>query len=200
MGINQNKSFLHWNYFLALQSDLENASRFIEFDKPNYKTYSIELAHLLMASASEVDVVVKGICKYLKPDRNVGNIGQYRVIIHKNLHELTEEKVYIPRFNITLTPWTSWKRNTGRNPIWWESYNDVKHHRSEQFAKANLKSVLDAMGGLLISVYYFYKLQFISEGRNIKARDDVNIFLKASGGFMQLHDSYYPSYLLVDKP
>jgi hypothetical protein len=35
----------HWNYFLALEKDLETVSRYIEFSRDNLNTYSIELAH-----------------------------------------------------------------------------------------------------------------------------------------------------------
>jgi hypothetical protein len=54
---------LHWNYFLALEQDLEAASRYIEFCDANLKVFSIELAHLLLAAASEVDVLAKCICE-----------------------------------------------------------------------------------------------------------------------------------------
>lgn len=43
-------SRLHWNYFLALERDLEVLSRYVEFANRNYKTYSIELAHLLFGA------------------------------------------------------------------------------------------------------------------------------------------------------
>ena len=196
MVIHTKKSFIHWNYFLALQNDLAEVSRYIEFDKPNYKTYSIELSHLLLASASEVDVVAKGICKYLEPSSSPKNINEYRGIITKKLPDFSKEHVYVPRFNINFRPWINWTKKNKTNPLWWKAYNDVKHNRSEQFANANLKHVLNSMGGLLVSVFYFYKLQFIEEGRVIKANDDVFIILDSDGGFMQLQDAYYPQTIL----
>ncbi len=50
MGIQQKETLLHWNYFLAIESDLEKVSRYIEFAENNYGVYSIELAHLLLTS------------------------------------------------------------------------------------------------------------------------------------------------------
>ncbi len=41
-------SLSHWNYFLAVEEDLNGVSRYIEFDNNNYKTYSLELARILM--------------------------------------------------------------------------------------------------------------------------------------------------------
>jgi hypothetical protein len=65
---------LHWNYFLALERDLEVVSRYVEFSRPNFQVFSIELAHLLFAAASEVDVgngVGNGVKSTIDPD--VGN-------------------------------------------------------------------------------------------------------------------------------
>ena len=62
----EGNKLIHWNYFLAIESDLERLSRYVEFSKDNYKTYSLAMAHLLLSSASEVDVVLKGICKNIK--------------------------------------------------------------------------------------------------------------------------------------
>lgn len=46
MGIQlSGKPKLHWNYFLALERDLETVSRYVEFTPDNYKIHSIELAH-----------------------------------------------------------------------------------------------------------------------------------------------------------
>ena len=51
----------HWNYFLAIEKDLEHLSRYIEFSDANLGTYSIELTHLLLSASSEVDVVMMNI-------------------------------------------------------------------------------------------------------------------------------------------
>ena len=65
--INATPGKLHWNYFIALERDLEVASRYVEFCPQNFNVYSIEFAHLLFAAASEVDVVAKLLCQRLKP-------------------------------------------------------------------------------------------------------------------------------------
>jgi len=126
---------LHWNYFLALESDLRNVSRFIEFTEKNFGAYSIELAHLLLASASEVDVVCKAICKILTPEADAQSIDNYREIITNRFPDFLQEKVYISRYGRSFTPWERWANN--QNPLWWKGYNDVKHHRNEYFEDAN---------------------------------------------------------------
>ena len=192
MGIRASQSFIHWNYFVALENNLAQVSRYIEFDKKNFKTYSIELAHLLLASASEVDVIAKGICSFLEPMARAENINNYQAIIRRNLPEFVKEIVYVPRFNLTLKPWSNWNANT--NPLWWRSYNKVKHERNEHFPEANLKNVLNSMGGLLITVFYFYKLKFQLEGvvhNNKDVNDKLGQVLGSSLNFMKLRDDYY---------
>jgi hypothetical protein len=126
---------LHWNYFLALEKDLERVSRYIEFCPPNFQVYSIELAHLLFAAASEVDTVAKCACQSLDPSAKCGNIDDYRAFITKaeedetypfilepseasvkvkpeHRHRLSDIKVFIPHYNIELAPWTSWANDT----------------------------------------------------------------------------------------
>ena len=56
----------HWNYFLAIEEDLENLSRYIELREDNFATYSIETAKILMAASQEVDVLFKAICRHHK--------------------------------------------------------------------------------------------------------------------------------------
>ena len=50
-------SLLHWNYFLVIEEDLGRLSRYVEFNLANNKTYSIEMARILMASVL-LDAVV----------------------------------------------------------------------------------------------------------------------------------------------
>lgn len=72
---------LHWNYFLALESDLGVASRYVEFNIQNCEVYSIEFAHLLFAAASEIDVVAKLLCENLMPRAPHKNINDYKKIL-----------------------------------------------------------------------------------------------------------------------
>ena len=66
ISIKQSNNLVHWNYFLAFDSDAEKLSRYIEFTSDNFGTYSIELVRLLLSVASEVDVVANfSVVKWL---------------------------------------------------------------------------------------------------------------------------------------
>ncbi|MDB6112247.1 MAG: hypothetical protein JWR69_3997 [Pedosphaera sp.] len=171
---------LHWNYFLALEKDMEAISRYIEFCPDNLNTYSIELAHLLLSAASEVDTLAKCICKILDPKAKLKNIDDYRKVMktgedtepnslmelnarivkidpEKYKHRISNLKVYIPRYSLAFTPWESWANDT--NPDWWHSYNKVKHERDQHYNKANLNNALNALAGLLAMNYVHCRLE-----------------------------------------
>jgi hypothetical protein len=156
--IESEKTLVHWNYLLALESDLEKVARYIELTKENFKTYSIELAHLLLATSSEVDVVTKSLCEKINPNAFPEDINDYRKIIKEQLPCMIEEKVFIDRYGLTLHPWENWREE--ENPDWWRSCNKVKHERSSHFEEANLENALNAMAGLLVVIFYFYKQEF----------------------------------------
>lgn len=81
MTTNVNTSYVHWNYYIALEQDLSKTSRFIEFSEANFKTYSIELAHLFLAASSEIDVVLKLLCNIKNNNKAHKNINDYKKTI-----------------------------------------------------------------------------------------------------------------------
>lgn len=157
MAIRVKESKAHWNYFLALESDVVRLSRFIEFREDNFGTYSIELARLLMTAAAEADVVAKLVCKTLKPASPRRNIAHYASIILPAEPKLVRLTILIPRFGLTLQPWISWKPDAP--PMWWTANNQVKHHRDTGFHEANLGNVLNAVSGLFSLTIFHYALE-----------------------------------------
>ncbi|MDD5455382.1 MAG: hypothetical protein PHW62_07845 [Candidatus Ratteibacteria bacterium] len=156
MVIQTNKIEVHWNYLLALERDLDEISRYVEFDERNFNCFSIEIARVLLASAAEVDVVCKQICKTLNPKSTADSINKYKHKILVTFPNIPQFQILLPRFGLTLTPWDEWKETTGV-PFWWTAYNKIKHHRDSKYDRANLKNALNAVAGLFIMVLYLYK-------------------------------------------
>lgn len=187
--IDSEKTLVHWNYFLALENDLEQIVRYIEFAKKIFKTYSIELAHLLLTASSEVDVVTKALCKKINSKARTKNIDDYKKIIKKQLPDMIKEEVFIARYGLTLHPWKNWIKED--NPDWWHSYNYVKHERSSHFEKANLKNVLNAMAGLLVTVFYFYQQEYVSINAIYSDVKQVTEMLRPETKLLRLSEKYY---------
>lgn len=149
---------VHWNYFIALEQDLETASRFVEFDDRNMDVFSIEFARLLFAAASEVDVIAKLICSKLNPTAKAENMPQYKSLLSAGIPELVDMEVRIPRYEITLKPWAA-LRDASSRIAWWDSYNAVKHDRGRSYSQATLKNALEATAGLMLLTYFYYGLE-----------------------------------------
>jgi len=157
MGIETTKIEVHWNYLLSIEQDLENLSRYIEFHKENFDCFSIEISRLLMASASEIDVVCKQICKKINAESKASTIGIYRKEILTRYNDIPMFKVIMPRYGLELTPWQNWRNRENNVPFWWTANNKIKHHRHTHYQKGNLKNALNAVAGLFVMVLYLYK-------------------------------------------
>ena len=148
----------YWQYFLTIEDDLIKLSRFIEFDSENYSTYSIELVRILLVSCSEIDVLLKLLCKELKPDCDCKNIGEYADVILEKIPLIQELEIYIPEYSIKLLPWEGWKK--GNKPEWWNDYTNIKHQRQANYKKASLKNALYAVAALYaVEILYYTQLE-----------------------------------------
>ncbi len=186
----------HWNYFLAIEKDLEKISRYIEFCSDNLQTYSIELAHILLSASAEVDVIMKQLCDLLVSGSNFQSIKDYKSAITVHLPDFINEEIQIPRYGMTHRPWENWNGNS--TPDWWRSYNRVKHQRNDHYNEANLQNTVNAVGALLITAIYYYKLAFSQEaGHDIDFRDTTRQLDSASEGFLILKPNYYYQRLIV---
>jgi len=185
---------LHWNYFLALERDLEVIARYVEFTPQNFEVYSIELAHLLFAAASEVDVVAKLLCRRFDATAPHNNIDDYRKVLLSTLPELNSTQVFIPRYGLTLTPWENWSEHN--NPEWWRSYNKVKHERDAHFNRATLKNGLNAMAALLILTIQLYRRVLPTHGEVPLCVREATRELQPETTLMRLgEDNYYVQLL-----
>ena|SRR5208283_2927614 len=162
MIIRTHKIESHWNYLLAIERDLDEISRYIEFDEKNFDCFSIEIARVLLTSAAEVDVVCKQICKSINPKSKADNINRYRGEILPVFPGIPQFQIILPRFGLALTPWDEWEKLDGV-PFWWTAYNKVKHQRDSEYHRATLKNVLNSVAGLFVMVLYLYK-EKASEG------------------------------------
>ena len=154
MGIHRQGTLIHWNFFLAIEDDLDRLSRFIDFSG-NDDAFSIEIARSFLGSCSEVDVVLKQICKVIDPNSNAGSINAYFNEISGVFSNFTSFEVTIPRLGLVLHPWEDWEKD--HPPFWWTDHNKVKHHRHDHFEKANLKNCINSIAALYVAVLYLYR-------------------------------------------
>jgi hypothetical protein len=184
-------SYTFWEYFLALESDLESTARFVEIHPDNYDTFSIEYARLLLAASSEVDVLCKRLCKALEPTSTVNGITNYRNAINRAYPRFHTVEVIIPRFGLSLHPWQAWVGDS--NPPWWTSYNHIKHRRDTYYQEANLQNTLDSIAALFVLALYLHKTERSNERLYPYPR---LLNLHRSPGYLLLEDEWgLPDFL-----
>ncbi|MCP5304969.1 MAG: hypothetical protein H6953_05955 [Chromatiaceae bacterium] len=159
----------------------------------NYGTYSIEFAHIILAAASETDVLLKQICELIDSNRKVSAINGYRSVIAENHKQFFEHGAVIERYGLSFKPWENWPEEEG--PEWWVGYNKVKHHRSTHFEKANLHNALQAVAALFITNLEFMLQQRESYGKKMdvyfpSSMRDVVQALGTQGRLFKLDDPF----------
>ena len=144
----------HWDYYLTVLDDLDKASRFVEFARENFRTYSVEFVRIILSVGSEIDVVAKLLSEQIGSPRPPQNINEYREIILNRFPSFPAIEISAPKYNLTFIPWQAWQRN--ENPAWWTTYNKVKHARNAHYADACLENTLLSCSALCVLLGYLY--------------------------------------------
>jgi hypothetical protein len=153
--------YLHWDYFLSLDSDLNEVSKFIEIHCDNFETYSIQLTRLYLSACSEIDVIAKLFCDVVNPGqlqkitgKRRPNMDNYRQVIIGSCPKIYKMTIDLPKYGCSVEPWRDYIND--KNPSWWSDYNKVKHNRDKFFYKANLINTINALAGLFVLTVYYY--------------------------------------------
>ena len=160
----------HWEYYLVLERDFLETERYVSFelgenylydgishtDLGNSMSFSDEFIKQYQGICSEVDVIMKNICKEL------GNLAAhdmergYTPTILQKWSTIKNQKVKLK--DVELQPFLNWKQAPNyKSPDWWTPYNKVKHERIMNYKKANLKNVINALAGLYVLENYLVK-------------------------------------------
>lgn len=184
-----------WDYYLVLEQDFLSAERYVSFDLgdnylydggtptklENSRCFSVEFAKQYQAICSEIDVVLKAICKELKAKIQNKNICAYTKAILSDSFWKSIVSQEVEFKNIKLQPFMKWSVKTINNNEtvslkWWTLYNEVKHNRAAKYQEANLKNVLNSLAGLYILENYLVKYIGDRDGSRDVPNDMSKIF------------------------
>ncbi|MFD1874687.1 hypothetical protein [Hymenobacter bucti] len=187
----------HWSYYLAIEEQLRDTARYVEFSTENAETYSIEFARILLSASSEADVLLKQLCHLLDSNAKADSINKYQLIIINYSPKLINESVYARQYNIELKPWENLSL-PNNPPTWWTANNKVKHHRNTHFKDANLRNAMHAVGALHILVVYYYKVYFEKEGGHSVTFGSVTNALQPRSSLYSLSGDYYSGTRVIN--
>lgn len=166
----------YWQYFLKLESDFNDALRYVPCCETNDATCSLEFAKQLVCICTECEALIKRICKATDPKNPAANMGHYKRSVLKAFPEIHKASVRLDRFQRTMHPFADW-HTTGGRLEWWNAYQDIKHHRDNNLEKANLKNTLHALSALLVLEIYLYAGVFSNATENLSG----TLLLRAPG-------------------
>ena len=166
----------YWSYYLILEKDFLDTERYVTFDIENDSCYSTEFVKQYQAICSEIDVILKSICKEINSDSTAKKMDQYSPEIISYWPHIGEQKVKMR--DIELQPLAAWTSATEYHPlVWWSEYNGVKHERLSHYKQANLRNVYHALAALYIFEQYFAKLIGERDGDIDVPNDKSKIFV-----------------------
>ena len=159
----------HWEYFLTLEKDFLKIERFVAFDLGdnilysdklcadygNSLCFSDEFVKQYQSVCSEIDVILKVICKEINSKSKADRMDDYTPEILNIWPNIIKQKVSVK--DIELQPFINWSNTPYHSPEWWSSYNHVKHNRNSSYKEANLKNVLNSFAALYILEQYLVK-------------------------------------------
>jgi hypothetical protein len=180
----------HWSYYLAIEEQLRDTSKYVEFSLENSETYSIEFARILLSASSEADVLLKQLCHLLDNDAKADSINKYQAVINRLNSSLINESAHARQYNIELKPWENLSI-PNQPPTWWTANNKVKHHRHTHFKDANSRNAMHAVGALHILVVYYYKVYLEKEAGSSITFGAVTNILQPRSRLYSLNENYY---------
>lgn len=146
-----------WEYFLCLESDLSNTSRYIE-PQGQENVHSFEFAKIIILACTEIENVFKLLCQEIDGNAH-GNISEYKEIILQEYPRIVEAPVSVSRLGRVIIPFENWDKE---KLFWWDAYSSIKHNRGKYFDEATYNNAVYSMSGLYILVFYLAKRTEIS--------------------------------------
>jgi hypothetical protein len=138
----------YWSYYKSIENMFINTIQYVSPSKANKETYSDEYAKIIFLCGSEIDSILKLICKLenITPKNKRYNMGDYSIFIEKTAS--LKEECYCPRCMTTIkeeylmiAPFNKIQIDKPYSGLdWWENYQSLKHNRMENAKKGNLQN------------------------------------------------------------
>lgn len=173
-----------WRAYKLIQKDLIQLFEYVEPCDDNLTTYSHRTYELLLRAATEVETNCRRILEVNGFRKKKTNIEDYMKI--NAASKLGEYVVILDNWfpaKKVLEPFAPWN-NGMHSLVWYQAYNDVKHHRNLYFPKASLENALHAISGLYIVLFsqfvlpcHLKDLIFEEDYTTLSSADDVFLIM-----------------------
>jgi hypothetical protein len=173
--------------FLLIQKDLQKLFDYVEPADKNLGCYSYRIHELHMRTCIEVEANCKAILTENGYVRSGDlNMGDYKKI--EKTHRLSGYQIKAPFWHGTQnvrTPYSAWQ--SGGALSWYDAYNAAKHDRHNEFVRANLENLLNAVSGLVALLSAQFCREDFSPGDVLLALSGPNDGLESAiGGYFRV--------------
>lgn len=157
------KPNLYWNVYKNLERELLQLAEYIHIDDSQMNVYSMKIADLLIRTAVEIEALSKelfslngGTCvrgRDLYFDTDCLKFLDDMWHVEKKQVIIASPYIYLSEGARILVPFEKCsQRGKGR---WKKAYQSVKHDRTKNLTKGNIKNSIEALAALyLLNIYY----------------------------------------------
>jgi hypothetical protein len=157
---------LYWPVYKNIEKEVLELSNQIHFDDSQLSIYSIKISELLIRCSVEIEAISKDL--FISQGGTIPTDGNFYFDTDclntlENNWLLSKKKLTVsaPNFyfeneeNRILTPLNKANKRGSSSCEWKKAYQAVKHDRTANLKKGNIKNLLKALGALFIlNVYY----------------------------------------------
>ena len=138
-------------YYRILENEVKMIMEYVDPSIDNMKTYSLRIYQILTSICIEIENNFKGILSANCIDKKENMCDYYQVNKFLKLDQY-EVEIIGTKDELYLKPFENW--HDEYKPLnWYQSYNGVKHYRTNNLKDANLKNLLEAISALSILLY-----------------------------------------------
>jgi hypothetical protein len=160
---------LYWSYYLSIEKMLSNTSQYVSPSSENKKTYSDEFTKIILLSCSEIDSILKLICKCkgIEYDQRKYNMNIYSEVLLqfkdiKKISYASNSNTSMNENSLSVTPFEKLNSNTKYGGLsWWEDYQSLKHNRLDNAEKGNLFNAVSSISAHYILLRFL--IEFLDE-------------------------------------
>ena len=128
--------------FNELETLLADCLSFIPFIDGNRQVISPKFTPIIVESCGLIESIFK---EYVGENDKKHNLKKYSELVEPHLSLEKTVSIFLNPPILFLNPFNDW---TNKPPIWWQSYNKLKHDRLNNYDVVTYETVIQAMAGL----------------------------------------------------
>jgi hypothetical protein len=133
---------LNWDFFSALEQELEASQAVIDIHQDNYHLTSEHYSSIIVKSCAEIERIYGLVCgKTLEVKSDIKDCIH---AITDHCHDFFNTEIHMPMNNQIIKPWSSCAQ--GNDPEFWKAYHVIQHATTS--AKTTLEHAIHSLAAL----------------------------------------------------